>query len=252
MINIATIPALTDNYCYLLWREGSTDAIVFDPSESKPIVSAMKSRGLKAALILNTHHHHDHVGGNLELASTYGCEVWCSVHDLARVPGAKRGLADGERSTFAGVSWETWAIPGHTLGQVAYYVEEAKSLFVGDTLFSMGCGRLFEGTPEQMHASLARVAKAPPDTLLHVGHEYTIKNGEFAESVEPGNFEIRKRVELAKKLGRVVPSPTVAEELRVNPFLRATSPEIRHHLGFHDRSSDVEVFARLREIRNTF
>jgi hydroxyacylglutathione hydrolase len=252
MINVATIPALTDNYCYLLWREGSTEALVIDASESKPIASALKSRGLKAALVLSTHHHHDHVGGNLELASTFGCEVWCSTHDFSRVPGAKRALADGERTTFAGVTWETWSIPGHTLGQVAFYFEEAKSLFVGDTLFAMGCGRLFEGTAEQMHRSLGRLTKAPGETLLHVGHEYTVKNGEFAESVEPGNFEIRKRIERAKKLGRVVPSPTIAEELKVNPFLRTNSPEIRHHLGFHEDSADVEVFARLREMRNTF
>ncbi|MES2965135.1 MAG: hydroxyacylglutathione hydrolase C-terminal domain-containing protein, partial [Bdellovibrionota bacterium] len=191
-------------------------------------------------------------GGNLDLAAAYGCEVWCSAHDLERVPGAKRGLSDGEKSSFSGFEWETWAIPGHTLGQVAFHFPEARSLFVGDTLFSMGCGRLFEGTPEQMHASLLRLTSAPPDTLLHVGHEYTLRNAEFAESVEPGNYEIRKRAERARKLGRVVPSSTVADELRSNPFLRLSSPEIRHHLGCAPEVPDVEVFARLREMRNTF
>ncbi|MEK7356069.1 MAG: hydroxyacylglutathione hydrolase, partial [Bdellovibrionota bacterium] len=232
MIIVETIPALTDNYCYLVWRKGSKDAIVIDPSEPKAIDSALKSRDLKAALILNTHHHHDHVGGNLDLASSYGCEIWCSSHDVDRVPGATRGLADGEQSSFAGLEWKTWSIPGHTLGQAAYYFEEAASLFPGDTLFSMGCGRLFEGTPAQMLTSLKRLTNAPPETRLHVGHEYTLKNGSFAESVEPGNFEVRKRIERARRLGRVVPSPTVADELKANPFLRPQSPEIRHNLGF--------------------
>lgn len=252
VIHVATIPALTDNYCYLVWREGSPDAIVIDPSESKPNLSALKTRGLKAALVLNTHHHHDHVGGNLEVVAKEGCEVWCSAYDLSRVPGAKRGLTEGETFSVAGITFETWEIPGHTLGQVAFYEAESKSLFVGDTLFSMGCGRLFEGTPAQMHTSLARLARAPGDTRLHVGHEYTLRNAEFASSVEPGNFDIRRRVENAKRLGRVVPSPTVADELKVNPFLRLDSPEIRHVLGFPSETPDVDVFAKLREMRNSF
>lgn len=252
MINVATVPALTDNYCYLVWCEGSTDAIVIDPSEPKPLLSALRSRGLRAALVLNTHHHHDHVGGNLEIASTSACEIWCSNYDVTRIEGAKRGLGDGESFTVAGVTFETWAIPGHTLGQVAFYEKESKSLFVGDTIFSMGCGRLFEGTPEQMHASLSRLAGAPGDTRLHVGHEYTLRNAEFALSVEPGNFDIRRRVENAKRLGRVVPSPTVDDELKVNPFLRTRSSEIRHTLGFPESASDLVVFTRLRELRNSF
>lgn len=252
MIHVATVPALTDNYCYLVWRDGSEKAVVVDPSEAKAISSALKSRGLRAGLILCTHHHHDHVGGNLEIARQDGCEVWCSAHDVSRVPGASRGLDDGERFEFDGIGFETWAIPGHTLGQVAYYQPESKSLFVGDTLFSMGCGRLFEGSAEQMHASLSRIARAPGDTFVHVGHEYTVRNGEFAASIEPGNFDIRRRVETAKRLGRVVPSPTIADELKVNPFLRTHSPEIRHLLGFPPNAPDIEVFAKLREIRNAF
>ncbi len=239
-LEVITVRALKDNYCYLVKRAGSPLAAVIDPSEAKPVAEALTELGLQLGLILNTHHHHDHVGGNQELARAFSAQVFCSSYDVARVPQASRGLDDGEELELDGLEIAVLAIPGHTQGQIAYYFRGASSLFVGDTLFAMGCGRLFEGTPGQMFASLQRIKRLPPATRLYFGHEYTLKNAAFALEVDPGNSAVAARlsdVERRLAAGEIPPAPTLQEELEVNPFLRAP---------------DVASFARLRSRRDVF
>ena len=254
MIEIQTVGALKDNYCYLVHRDGDERCLVIDPSEPGPIERALEAKGLRLGLILNTHHHHDHVGGNRELVEKFKVPVFCSEHDRDRVPLAERGLRDGETFDFAGIEIRVMNIPGHTLGQIAFYLPEAKALFVGDTMFSMGCGRLFEGTPAMMLESFAKIGSLPPDTRLYFGHEYTVKNSEFAESVEPGNAKIleRRRETLAniERLG-YAPAPTLGSEREVNPFFRASQPAIAKTLGLDGRTP-LEVFTELRKRRDTF
>lgn len=233
---VKPVRALKDNYCYLV-ETGGILAVV-DPSEAAPVVAALGGRRLTQ--IWNTHHHHDHVGGNLELAARFpGCEIFCSVRDFDRVPGATRGFRDGEEFAFGAARVRVIAIPGHTEGQIAFHIGD--DLFVGDTVFEMGCGRLFEGTPAQMFASLQKITRLPAQTRLHFGHEYAETNARFSLQVEPANASAIKdrlahvRAELARD--GVSHAPTIAQESLVNPFFRAR---------------DVATFTDLRLARNTF
>jgi hydroxyacylglutathione hydrolase len=253
-IHIQVIRALQDNYCYLIWREGSGLCAVVDPSEAGPIEDALSKLGLKLALILNTHHHHDHVGGNASLVKAWQPDVYCSAVDAKRIPDASRGLVDGETFEFDGIGFKTLSIPGHTHGQIAFLIHEAKAIFVGDTLFSMGCGRLFEGTPEQMWRSLNRILSLPQDFQIYFGHEYTERNGAFARNLEPDNMAIVARLRETREslsMGRPPSAPTISDEMKVNPFLRARSASIRRTLSMPN-ASDVEVFASLRRLRDEF
>ena len=246
-IVIHTVKALTDNYCYLVHREGSSQAVVIDPSESTPVLNALREHKLSCGLILNTHHHHDHIGGDRELSMQFECEIYCSQFDRHRIPGSTRGLKDNESFEFDKIRFETWSIPGHTKGQVAFYVAEARALFPGDTVFAMGCGRLFEGTPLEMMTSLKRLESAPIETRLYIGHEYTLRNAAFALSVEPSNRDIELRLQAILK------APSIREEQLVNPFLRLNSQEIRNSIGLTEsNTTELDVFTRLRELRNTF
>jgi hydroxyacylglutathione hydrolase len=264
MIHVQTITALKDNLCYVITRDGSLDAIVIDPSEAAPISNYLKANKLNLILILNTHHHHDHVGGNLSLQNEFRCPVWCSLVDLdlARVPGASRGLKDEEVFTANEIDFKILSIPGHTKGQIAFYIEKSADLFSGDTVFAMGCGRLFEGTAEEMLHSLKRIAQLPKATKVRFGHEYTVRNAEFAVQFEPNNISIRKRADLAiaaSKHGELTPPATVQDEIDSNPFFRTSSKEIQQSLGVATglltdgiEESNLQVLARLRELRNSF
>lgn len=248
---------LRDNHTFLVWREGSGQALVIDPPEAEPVIRELDKLGLGLALILNTHHHADHIGGDLELHRRFGAPVYCSQHDLERIPSASRGLRDRERLDFDGIEFEVIAVPGHTLGQIALYIPDLGAVFVGDTLFAMGCGRLFEGTAEQMWSSLGRLMQLPQSTRLYFGHEYTDLNGPFAQIVEPENAAIadrrrQARMLLADGLHAIVPAPTLAEEMQVNPFLRASRPDVRARLGLAPQTADVEVFRQLRLMRDHF
>jgi len=240
-VEIIPIYALTDNYCYLVHRKGSKRAMLIDASETEPIQRALHQYGLHLELIISTHHHHDHIGANQELQAETGAEIWSSLYDLQRVPGSKRGLTDGEKFSFDGIDCEAMMIPGHTLGQISIHIPEAQALFVGDTMFAMGCGRLFEGTFEQMYESLRRIVALPQTTRVYFGHEYTANNGGFALQVDPDNrLAIEERMILAREYvvkNKCVPAPTIADEMRVNPFLRART---------------LSEFRSLRERRNHY
>lgn len=252
--SILTLRALQDNYVYLVHRQDSPKCWVVDPSVAEPVNAELKAKNLTLELILNTHHHWDHIGGDEALKSQWHAQIYCSVVDQTRIPWADKGLRDGDEFVFHGIRVQTLAIPGHTKGQVAYWIKESNALFVGDTVFAMGCGRLFEGSAEEMWASLQKIAALPPETRLFVGHEYTERNAAFAREVEPDNTRILERLDTVRKeLSErgVANPPTLKTELETNPFFRPHSPSIRRTLGMPS-ASDVEVFAKLRELRNSF
>ncbi|MBI1859690.1 MAG: hydroxyacylglutathione hydrolase [Deltaproteobacteria bacterium] len=241
------IPALKDNYMLLLSAvNGATIAV--DPSEAEPIFVALKEHQLTLKHILCTHHHPDHVGGNLELKERTGCSISGSRRDETRVPGLDSIVSDNYQIEILALPVLPLEIPGHTLGHVAFFFPTLGIVCVGDTLFGMGCGRLFEGTPQQMFTSLAKIARLPPETLVYCGHEYTQALGEFANTLEPENTDLqRRRAEVAqcRAAGQPTVPFTLAEELKTNPFLRPQSPYIRKRLGL-EKGTDLEVFTEIR------
>ena len=253
-LRIIDIPCLSDNYAYLVTRDDSAEAVLIDPSEAPPVQAALTDHGLDLVAILATHHHHDHVGGIEALCSGRGAlPVYAHASDLeqGRVPRQTRGLADGERFELGGLSFEAIYIPGHTLGAVAYVVEDA--VFTGDTLFVAGCGRLFEGTPEMMYRSLnEKLATLPDDTRVYCGHEYTESNLRFASTVEPDSEAIRSRILWARALrqaGRPTVPSTMGDERATNPFLRVHVPAVASR---HGGGSPAEVLGAVRQAKDDF
>lgn len=251
---IEIVPVLSDNYVYLVREPETGVAIVIDPSVADPVIAALGSLGWVPELILNTHHHPDHVGGNAGLKARYGCEIVAPASDQHRIRPADRWVADGDSVNIGAAEGQVIAVPGHTTGHIAYYFPDQKALFCGDTLFSLGCGRLFEGTPEQMWRSLARLRTLPDDTLVCCAHEYTAANGRYALTVEPDNRALQTRLREVDAL-RTEGSPTVPSNLGLekaaNPFLRPDSAEIRRNLGL-ETADDVAVFAALRAGKDRF
>lgn len=254
---VAIVPCLKDNYAYLVRPEGSTVCAVVDACEAAPIVRALDELGLRLGAILATHHHGDHVGGNDELARRHPrLEVYGSARDRGRIPAQTHFLEDGDAIDVVGLGFRCLMIPGHTLGAVAYVGHGA--VFTGDTLFAAGCGRLFEGTPAMMYASLNEKLAALPDaTLVYFGHEYTAKNLDFAARIEPGNAHVSQRiarVETLRARGEPTAPSTLGEERLTNPFLRCDSPEIiasvAARLGI-DRSP-VAVLGAVRAAKDAF
>jgi hydroxyacylglutathione hydrolase len=246
------VPCLSDNYAYLVAADGSDDAVVVDPSEAAPVASALEREGLRLVAILNTHHHHDHVGGNVELRRSLGpIPVYAHTSDFGRVPEQTVRVEEGTPFEVAGLRFRPLHVPGHTTGAVAYCVEDA--VFTGDTLFVAGCGRLFEGTPEMMFTSLSdKLGKLPPETRVFCGHEYTVQNLKFAVSVEPDNTAAKAKLERAIKARAeqkyTVPS-TIAEELATNPFLRCQERALTSRF---EGSSPALVFAGIRRAKDVF
>lgn len=225
-MHLTALPALADNYIWLL-HDDAGHALVVDPGDAAVVERALAERGLQLQAILLTHHHHDHVGGAQALRERHGVPVYAPADD--RITAATVRVHDGERITLSQpeASFEVIAVPGHTLSHVAYHGEGV--LLAGDTLFSLGCGRLFEGTPAQMLASLDRLAALPANTLLCCGHEYTAANGRFAREIEPRNAELSARLqEVAALRARQRPSLPVSlgSELATNPFLRTDTPAV--------------------------
>lgn len=257
-MKIVTIPCLKDNYAYLLICPKTLEAAVVDPSEADPVRKEIKFHNVKLTTILNTHHHWDHVGGNRELKSDYPeLKIYGHFSDRGRIPEQSEFLADGDKLVFGEQSGSFLHNPGHTSGAMTFLF--GKSAFTGDTLFAAGCGRLFEGNPQQMNNSLNnRIGQLPEETELYFGHEYTENNLLFALSVEAGNKEINRKLTVVKGLrssGKFTTPTTIAEEKQTNPFLRCKSAEIRASVKSSDPENDLsenEVFRKLRELKDVF
>ena len=255
-MRIIQIPLLRDNYAYLIVCEKTNNAAIVDPSEAGPILSKVKEEKVTLRAILNTHHHHDHTGGNPGLLDRWTLQVYGYASDKERIPGLTHPLNDGDEVRIGELTGKVLFIPGHTRGHIAYLFEN--KLFCGDTLFVAGCGRLFEGTAEQMHDSLTKLRQLPADTLVYCGHEYTEKNIQFALTLEPNNKHLTEKMQRARSLRAkgisTVPS-TMAEEMETNPFLRWESKEIQDNLrkNFPHLGLDpVSVFAKIRELKDQF
>jgi hydroxyacylglutathione hydrolase len=254
-MRIVPIPCLTDNYAYLVIADDGSAAIV-DASEAAPVRDALRRENVAARIILSTHHHHDHVGGNEELSKELGVVVVGHESDRGRLPGLGVGVDTGHTVQVGDLAARCIHVPGHTLGAVAYYFDMAagRAVFTGDTLFCAGCGRMFEGTPSQMAASLARLGALPPETRVYCGHEYTENNLRFAESIEPtpAVAAARERASRLRASGAATVGTTIADERATNPFLRLGSPVIRSALSIDPRADEATAFAAVRKAKDVF
>jgi hydroxyacylglutathione hydrolase len=243
-----------DNYGVLLHDHKSGATIAIDAPNANAITHELKRRGWQLTHILITHKHIDHVEGNLELAEQFGCRIIGPEMEKADIPGINTTVQGGESFAIAGHKIDVHACPGHSAGHVAYHFADDYLLFAGDTLFAMGCGRVFEGTMAQMHSSVNKFRDLHPITSVYCGHEYTVSNAKFAMSVEPGNKALAGRylaVQAQREQGQMTLPTTIGDELKTNPYLRCASPEIRANLNMVG-ASDAEVFAELRERKNRF
>jgi hydroxyacylglutathione hydrolase len=251
---IHQIPVLSDNYVYLVHDPDTGSTGVIDPAVSEPVLKALKEKGWRLTHILNTHHHADHVGGNMELKQATGCHVVGPRADRARIPGIETEVGDGDTYMFGAQRATVFDIPGHTRGHIAYWFPESRAAFVGDTIFMLGCGRLFEGTPQTMWSSLSKLKKLPPDTRIYCAHEYTQSNARFALTVEPSNDALQRRakaIDAARAAGKPTVPATLSEELATNPFLRADRPELQRDAGLEGRDP-ASVFGEIRQRKDNF
>ena len=240
MVEIVRIPALSDNYIWLVHEECSGETMVVDPALAEPVLAEAEARGWRITQIWNTHWHHDHTGGNAAIKVAAGCLVTGPAAEAARIPTLDHHVREGDRVTLGPVEAVVLEVPAHTAGHIAYHLPSEEVVFVGDTLFAMGCGRLFEGTAEQMHANLQRLAALPPETRVYCAHEYTLSNARFAVTVEPDNAQLARRaaeVEAARAAGEATVPTTIGLELATNPFMRASSIE-----EFSERRRAKDVF----------
>lgn len=247
---IILVPAFSDNYIYVLAREG--ECVVVDPGESGPVLRAVSQRGLSVSGILLTHHHADHIGGCGELLEDSGCPV--SGPRDPRIPGDVTAVAEGDSVSATGVDFNVLEVPGHTSTHIAYYSESEGCLLSGDSLFACGCGRLFEGSASDMYHSLQKLAALPDDTEIYCGHEYTLNNAEFALSVDPKNEALVERVNVIRQLranGEPTIPSTIGEEKATNPFLRCSDPALQEAVGMSG-ADPVDVFAEVRSRKDAW
>ncbi|HEX7082003.1 MAG TPA: hydroxyacylglutathione hydrolase [Gammaproteobacteria bacterium] len=253
-IEVQMFPCLTDNYGFLVHdREAGVTAAI-DTPEVRPILAALEKNGWTLTHILNTHHHGDHAGGNLELKRATSCRIVGPRADAARIPGIDVGVGEGDELRLGSHRVVVHETPGHTRGHIVYRFPDDGIAFVGDTLFAMGCGRLFEGSPSQMWSSLRKILEWPDDTRIYCAHEYTQANARFALSVEPANDALAARardVDRARARGEPTVPTTLGLEKATNPFLRPHSRNLRQTIGLPD-GDDVEVFARTRALKDRF
>ncbi len=256
MSPVLHVRAFEDNYIWLVRGQSADRVVIVDPGDAAPVLDALATQRLTPVAILCTHHHGDHVGGVGELLARYNVPVYGPAQE--HIPALTHRVRGGERVRLdaLGLEFDVLDVPGHTAGHIAYY--GANLLFCGDTLFSAGCGRLFEGTAAQLHDSLARLAALPPDTAVYCGHEYTATNLRFALTVEPDNADARRHQERVRELRArnepTLPS-TIGRERRINPFLRSAEPRVRRAVAAwagREPASDTETFALLRRWKDGF
>ena len=239
-MKVEIIKCLKDNYSYVIIDEKYNHACVVDPSEAEPIISFVESKNIKLKFVLNTHHHYDHVGGNNDLKKKYKIKIFGFKNDKLRIPNIDILLENNEIWKSENFEAKIIHIPGHTSGHICFYFIKEKIAFTGDTLFSLGCGRIFEGTYEQMYDSLNKLKKLPPDTKIYCGHEYTLQNSLFCSKYDKNNKNLKKKIlEIKHKLEKNLPTipSTLKEELTYNIFLRA---------------KNLEDFSKLRDLKDNF
>ncbi|RDD61755.1 hydroxyacylglutathione hydrolase [Ferruginivarius sediminum] len=253
-LEVELVPALSDNYIYLAHEPESGETAVVDPAVAEPVLKAAEKKGWTISHILNTHHHGDHTGGNLEIQRATGAPIVGPKYDEARIPGLQVALEEGDTYKVGNAEAKVFFTPGHTRGHICFWFHNADVIFTGDTLFALGCGRLFEGDAAQMWNSLQKLRDLPPQTRIYCGHEYTQTNARCALSVDPDNAKLKERAkridELRAKGQPTIPS-TLGEELETNPFLRADDPGLAQALGMGG-ADPVAVFAEVRQRRNNF
>ena len=238
-VEVVAVPALNDNYIWMLRDPASGEVAVVDPGQDAPALDAANKRGWRISQILTTHWHPDHTGGNSAIKAATGATITAPA-EAERLGPVDRIVAEGDRVAVGELEAMVWDIPAHTAGHIAFYFEEAKMIFVGDTLFAMGCGRLFEGDATQMFANMARFAGLPDDVRVYCGHEYTLANARFAAHVDPGNAAVGERLDKVAAMrdrGEITLPTTIGEERATNPFLRA---------------ADAADLARLRTMKDSF
>ena len=239
-MKIQIIKCLQDNYSYLIIDETNLNACVVDPGESKPIIDFVESNNINLKYILNTHHHFDHVGSNIELKKKYNLSVVGFKNDKDRIPEIDILVDDQNIWKKGNFQAKIYHIPGHTSGHIAFHFFREKKIFTGDTLFSLGCGRIFEGTYEQMFNSLKKIKKLPKDTEIYCGHEYTLQNSNFCKVYDSDNLQLKKKIaKIKEKLKNKLPTvPTILDdEIRCNIFLKA---------------KDLQTFSKLRDLKDNF
>ena len=239
-MKVEIIKCLKDNYSYVIIDETNNHACVVDPSEAEPIINFLENKNIKLKFVLNTHHHYDHVGGNNDLKKKYKVKIVGYKNDKKRIPNIDILLEDNEIWKNENFEAKIIHIPGHTSGHICFYFIKEKFAFTGDTLFSLGCGRIFEGTYEQMYDSLNKLKKLPPDTKIYCGHEYTLQNSLFCSKYDKNNKNLKKKIlEIKHKLEKNLPTipSTLREELTYNIFLRA---------------KNLKDFSKLRDLKDNF
>ncbi len=254
MLNIIQLPVLTDNYIYIIHDSTHGETAVVDPAIAEPVLAVLQENGWRLNYIFNTHHHSDHIGGNLPLKQKTGCRIVGAACDSGRIPGIDIAVADGDQIRLGEQSLQIMATPGHTSGHIVYYCAGSAALFCGDTLFSLGCGRLFEGSAEQMWQSLQKLKALPDNTRIYCAHEYTQANGRFALTLEADNPDLQQRVaEVARLRAQNLPTlpSSMVLEKATNPFLREHSPSLRIAVDA-GRDTPARVFAKIRLLKDQF
>ena len=253
-MKVITIPCLKENYAYIIIDNNKKNVGVVDPSESLPIINFLKKNDLKLNYIFNTHHHYDHIGGNIELKKIYNSKIFGFEGDKHRIPGIDICLKDNEKFNFGKSLIKVIHIPGHTLGHICFFLEKEKIAFTGDTLFSLGCGRIFEGTHKQMMESLNKIKNLPKETKIYCGHEYTYKNAEFCMKYDNKNVDLEKHFENVKNL-RSKNLPTIpsllSNEIKSNIFLRCDQNDLKAKLNMKN-IEDYKVFKKVRDLKDVF
>lgn len=251
-LQIQQFPCLQDNYGVLIHDPATGITAAIDAPETEPVRRALEERGWKLTHILTTHHHGDHTAGNAELKDETGCTIIGPRAEAEKVPGIDKAVGQGDTFMLGSFEVRVLDTPGHTAGHVTYFIPAAKVAFAGDTLFALGCGRVFEGDARTMWTSLQKIAALPGDTRVYCGHEYTASNAKFALGIEPGNAALQaraKEIEALRSAGQPTVPTRIDLELATNPFLRAASSEIRRRLGM-ESAEDWQVFGEVRERKN--
>ena len=253
-MDIEIIPCLNDNYSYLIKDDQTNTVAIIDPSEFGPCDEKINQKYKKLDFILNTHHHFDHVGGNTELKKKYSSKILGFEKDKKRIPSIDVLLKDDQEFRIGSLNFRTIFIPGHTLGHIAFYLEKEKIVFTGDTLFSLGCGRIFEGTYQQMFDCLNKIKSLPGEIEIYCGHEYTNNNLEFCLKFNPNNNYLKEKEKIIKaKIKEKKPTipTTIKDEIQTNIFLRYDDLDVKNTLNLKN-APDLEIFKKLRDLKDNF